>query len=108
MANDIRKILGENVKKYRKIKGFSQEKFAEMIEIGVTSLSLIERGKGFATATTLEKMSSILNIPIAELMSSYETDDEKALYNEILKRLSNIKTQKNKLKLLNEYLKILV
>ncbi len=107
MANDIRKILGENVKKYRKLKGLSQEKFAELIEIGVTSLSLIERGKGFATASTLEKMSEILNISIAELMSSYDTEDEKALYNEILTRLLNIKKQKDKLKLLNEYLKIL-
>ena len=107
MANDIRKILGENVKKYRKLKGLSQEKFAELIEIGVTSLSLIERGKGFATASTLEKMSEILNISIAELMSSYDTEDEKTLYNEILTRLLNIKSQKDKLKLLNEYLKIL-
>ena len=100
MGCDIRKILGNNIKKYRHIKGYSQEKFAELIEIGVTSLSLIERGKGFATATTLEKMSAILNIPISELMHNYETDDEQTLLKEIQIRIENIKTQKSKLKII--------
>lgn len=108
MGKDIRVILGENVKEYRKQKGLSQEKFAELIEIGVTSLSLIERGKGFATATTLEKMASVLNVSVSDLMSSFDVEDEKALYSTILNQLSNIQTQVGKLKLVHEYLKILV
>ena len=107
MEYDICKILGNNVKKYRKLKGYSQEKFAELIEIGVTSLSLIERGKGFVSAPTLEKISAVLKIPVNILMSG-EEETENSLFEEVEMRIDNIKNDKRKLKLLNEYLKILM
>ena len=108
MGYNICKILGNNVKRYRKIKGYSQEQFAELIGIGVTSLSLIERGKGFATAQTLEKIASVLNVSVSVLMSNCEIDNEKDLYKEIKSKLENLENNKDKLTLLYEYLKVLV
>ena len=107
MKYSLCKVLGDNVKKYRKQKGYSQEKFAELIGIGVTSLSLIERGKGFATAQTLEKISEILNVSVSILMNNCEIEDEKMLYKEILTHIKILEHDKDKLKLLHEYIKVL-
>ncbi len=38
MTLEVCKNLGNNIKKYRKAAGYSQETFAEAIEIGTTSL----------------------------------------------------------------------
>lgn len=107
MEYNICKILGNNVKRYRNLKGLSQEKFAELIGIGVTSLSLIERGKGFVTAKTLEKISSVLNISVPVLMSNCDICDERILYDEIKLKIEHLENNKDKLTLLYEYLKVL-
>ena len=52
MDKDIKKIFGENVKIYRELKGFSQEKLAEKIGIGVPALSNIECGKSYPLEAT--------------------------------------------------------
>ena len=60
MIKDINKQLGKRIQYLRKQKGFSQEKFAEAINIATTSLSYIETGRGFMTLATLEKMTEVL------------------------------------------------
>ncbi len=45
MTNSTIKLLQENIKKYRLIKGFTQEKLSEICGISCDYLSEIERGK---------------------------------------------------------------
>ena len=47
MENQVCKVLGDNIKKFRKIKGITQNELAEQVGLEVKSLSLIETGKGF-------------------------------------------------------------
>ena len=54
--SDIKKLLGEKIKSLRKSRGLSQMEFAEKIDISLNGLGIIETGKGFLTADTLEKI----------------------------------------------------
>ena len=61
---DVRTILGRNVKRYRKQKGLSQEKLAEIIDVSVKHLSMIESGSAFLSADLLQYLSETLDIPV--------------------------------------------
>jgi transcriptional regulator with XRE-family HTH domain len=45
----------------------TQERFAEVLDISVDFLSLIERGKNAPSFETLDKISKRLRVPLAEL-----------------------------------------
>ena len=45
----------------------TQEQFAELLEISVDFLSLIERGRNAPSFETLEKIARRLRVPVAEL-----------------------------------------
>ena len=59
---NIRKIFGENVKKYRKQQGLSQEKLAELSCLDRTYISSLERGKRNPSFLILRILSEILCI----------------------------------------------
>ncbi len=61
-------LVGQNVRKYRKEKGLTQEKLA--LEAGITSeyVSRIENGKENPTVELLFKISRVLEIELAELV----------------------------------------
>jgi len=47
----------------------SQERFAEVLEISVDFLSLIERGRNAPSFETLDKIAKRLRVPVAELFT---------------------------------------
>jgi transcriptional regulator with XRE-family HTH domain len=47
----------------------TQERFAELLNISVDFLSLVERGVSAPSFETLERLSKRLKIPVAELFS---------------------------------------
>ena len=59
--------LGQTISTSRRAKGLQQWELAEMIGIEQTTLSRIEAGQVMPTMTTLEKISTILDIPPDEL-----------------------------------------
>ena len=69
---DLKLALGNNIKHYRQLKGYSQEEFSELIDVSQQTLSRIERGKNFLTSETLEKVSQILGIKVYELFMHNE------------------------------------
>lgn len=64
---DIKKKLGERIKFLRHNKKFTQESFAEKINIEPQSLSNIERGKFAPSIETVQKIASVLEIQPYEL-----------------------------------------
>jgi transcriptional regulator with XRE-family HTH domain len=64
---EIKTLFGTNLKHYRKEKHLSQEQLSEKANISVKHLSKIERGLTFVSSDLLEKLSGILDIPIAKL-----------------------------------------
>lgn len=67
MANSTIKLVQENIKKYRIIKGFTQEKLSETAGISSDYLSEIERGKKVPSLKRLILIAEALEIPCANL-----------------------------------------
>ncbi|MDR2419600.1 MAG: helix-turn-helix transcriptional regulator [Treponema sp.] len=58
----IRKVLAGNIKKYRKILGYSQEKLAEKARLSAQTLNDIEGGRRWVSAQTITKLAKALHI----------------------------------------------
>jgi transcriptional regulator with XRE-family HTH domain len=57
---DIKRHLGSNIKHYRTLKGISQAKLAEMVDIATNYLGMVENGKNYPSAKTVEKIAAAL------------------------------------------------
>jgi transcriptional regulator with XRE-family HTH domain len=66
---DQNKVIGENIKTARKIKGLSQRALAEKLGIAFQNLSVWENGKGSPSAKYLMKLSEALNVSLDQLTS---------------------------------------
>ena len=64
---EVKILFGLNLKHFRKKRRFSQDQLAEKVDISVKHLSKIERGLTFVSASLLEKLSSNLQVSIAQL-----------------------------------------
>ena len=98
MSKDINKKLGKRIKELRKIKGFSQEKFAEAIDIATNSLSLIETGNGFMTLATLDRMCKALEVEPYEIFKFHEDVDTQEMYEYLKRKIEFIKEDEAKLR----------
>lgn len=61
MTNSSIKIIGENIRKYRKIKDYSQEKLSELVDVTTEYISLLELGKRTPSIKRLYKIAEILD-----------------------------------------------
>lgn len=66
---DIRKQLGQKVKKYREQKGWSQEDMAEASGLHRTYISGIERGVRNPTITIVGQLAKALNVRLSDLLN---------------------------------------
>ncbi|MBQ7975845.1 MAG: helix-turn-helix transcriptional regulator [Clostridia bacterium] len=64
---DIVKVFGNNVKKYRKIKGLSQEAFAEKCELHRTYISAIECHRRSIALENIQRIADALEIETYKL-----------------------------------------
>ena len=65
---DIRKRLGDNVRRLRQDKGWSQEDYADRAGIHRTYVSDIERGARNPTITVVEKLAKPLGVAPGKLL----------------------------------------
>jgi len=72
----LRRILAENIKKYRKNFGYSQEKLAEKTGLSAQTLNDIEGCRRWISSKTMTKLANTLNIAEYQLLVPY--DEEKA------------------------------
>ena len=105
----LRVILGNNLKRYRKSRSFTQAGLAEKINISIPFLSDIENGKKWISPHTLAKITEILDIEAYELLKPEKTLPDKAT-NIILKYTSDVYGEMGKVleKLCAEYIEKLV
>lgn len=68
MATITQKV-GEHIRKYRKQKGLTQEKLADLANIDYSYLNLIESGKKNPTIKRLAKIARVLKVPLKEIVS---------------------------------------
>lgn len=63
---NIKQRVGNKVKEFRKLKGLSQEKLANLSEIDRTYLPTIEKGERNVSIEILEKLAKALEINIKD------------------------------------------
>lgn len=88
---NIKRQLGNKIKRLRQKRGFTQEQLAEKIQIAPRTLSGIENGENFMTAETLEKVFSALGVTGTELFAFDHLKPQEELIDEIVSDLHNIK-----------------
>ena len=64
---NLKELVAQNIKKYRKIRGFSQEMLAEKAGTSLTHIGMVEIGKKFPSVRMLEKIAVALDIDTPEL-----------------------------------------
>ena len=65
--------LGENVRKIRELKGFSQQNLADEIKVDQKTISRIEKGDLSPKFETLVSISKVLSINISQLLAFNES-----------------------------------
>ncbi len=100
----IQKQLGKRIQELRKIRGLSQEKLAEKIDIAINTMSNIERGNAFMTSVTLEKIVDILNVTPRELFTFEKEVNKQDLYKYIMLKIKFLKNDTNKLSIIKKFL----
>ena len=72
---DIKDIFAANLKENRRKQGFTQEKLAEIADISLRYLAMLELGKSFPSGVMLEKLAKALNIQAFQLFYPLSTLD---------------------------------
>ena len=104
---NIKKIVGKNIKKYRKTKNLTQEKLAELLNMEVSSLSNLETGKSFPNQENLRKIIDTLGIELEMLFTYKDIDNLELAQKDFEKRYELIKNDEDKFNILYNMLKIL-
>lgn len=65
---DIQKIFGRNLRKYRKDRGLSQEKLAELCDLHWTYIGSVERGERNISLRNIKKIADALGVKISDLV----------------------------------------
>lgn len=85
----LKKDFGLRLKTLRKQKGYSQEKFSEMINVAQNTLSNIENGIHFCSADTIEKIANALEISPQDLFNFGQKNPQLKLLDNINETLAN-------------------
>jgi transcriptional regulator with XRE-family HTH domain len=66
---EIKKRIGLQIREFRKAQGLTQDDLAGKIERSPEALSNIERGISLPGVDTLERLSEVLNVPLADFFA---------------------------------------
>ncbi|GMO53339.1 MAG: hypothetical protein Ta2G_11250 [Termitinemataceae bacterium] len=93
---ELKKVVGNNIKKYRKKKGLSQMEFADAVNVSYNFINDIERGKKGVSMNTFVKISDVLGLEVYKLfLPEYEKDPKDTNYpthvSDFLKHVEELK-----------------
>jgi transcriptional regulator with XRE-family HTH domain len=72
-SDTIRVVLAENIKTFRREKGFSQEELAEQCGLHRTYIGSVERHERNVTLSTLEVLASTLGVTVPDLLTKHDS-----------------------------------
>lgn len=105
---NIKRELGEKIKRMRKQKGLTQEQLAEIVDISSRNLSNIEVGANFPKAETLERLLTALNISTEELFANDHIKTNSELLEDINFYINSAKDDRKTLEKIYKILRDLV
>ena len=85
---NIKKLLGSNIKAYRRDRGVSQAELAEMVDMATNYLGLIEGGKKFPSADMIERIAAALGKDTPDLFTI--TPVQEGWKKQILTKINNL------------------
>ena len=103
MPKDTKEKLGINIRKLRKLRGFNQEKLAELMDLSVIAISNMENGKALTSFKTLEQMASILDVKLYEFFLLEDEVKEEILYKKLLENIKKSDIKNNSESLMSLY-----
>ena len=108
--SDLRAVLGKNLKMFRTLKGLSQAKLAEILDISPNFVSDLETGKRWLSSDTFVNLAQALEVEAHELLKpsqtlSDETADFIQKYTEKAAAIASDAVIDSLKKLRNQYLK---
>lgn len=81
----VKKLLGRRIREVRKLRGYTQEKFAELLEISPSSISKIENGIFQPSEENLEKIAHVLNVEIFKLYMFDQFEGKNEIKKELIR-----------------------
>ncbi|SEP42506.1 helix-turn-helix domain-containing protein [Nitrosovibrio sp. Nv6] len=72
----LRAVLAENLRKFRKNNGYSQEKLADLCDLHRTYIGSVEREERNVTLNTLEVLAHALKVSVPELLTRGHDQNE--------------------------------
>lgn len=98
--------FANNIKKFRKSKGMTQERLADLVNVDFRYISLIENAKSFPSCDVIEKLAKALDVEYSQLFFFEENLSREELEQSIIKIIKTL-NEKN-LKTLFDIAKILI
>lgn len=90
------KEMGSRIKKARLNQNLTQEQLAELLDMSVSYVSLIERGSRNATVETLLNIADVLHVSVASLLQDSTDLDRDEEQNNIWYELTKNRTWEEK------------
>jgi len=76
-SSSLRTTLAENVRAFRKAQSISQEELADRCQLHRTYIGSVERQERNVSLSTLEVLSEVLGVSVAELLTPKPQHDAK-------------------------------
>ena len=90
---EVREIFAKNLKRLRKVRGLSQLKLANELQMAMTFLNDIENGKKWVSPATLSKLSTYFEVPVSDFFISESMQskiDSKLLLKTLQDEINNV------------------
>lgn len=88
---NLKKIIADNIKKFRHAKGWTQAEFAEKANLSVRGIQDIEYEKNEPRASTLQTIADALEVSVEDILGSSKKSNSKLeVIGEIILRLSTL------------------
>ena len=88
-AKKLKKNIGEKIKLYRKKRGLSQDRLAELVNMEMKSLSRIESGHNYPQCENLVAIANALDVAPWQLYFSEEENDIHKMRQELKEALNS-------------------
>ena len=74
MEGDLQRVVGRNLRRYRELRGQSQEAFGEALGLHPNYIGNLERGERNLTLRSVERIAGLLGVHVLSLLSDTGTD----------------------------------
>lgn len=88
--------FGENLKNLRKSRGYTQDKFAKIINSNQVNVSSWELGTRVPSISTMKHIADVFHVPVSSLISI----EDSGMQDDLVQQISDLFRQKPKLRTL--------